>query len=72
MADDIVSIRIPSSLVSELRKTVEKEHFKDLSELIRTVVRKRFLESQKQPDLGLLTKDQLINELQRIVDQLKR
>ncbi len=72
MAEQIVSIRIPSSLVAELKKTVDKEHFKDLSELVRTAVRKKFLDSQRQPDLGLLTKEQLIAELERIISQLKR
>ncbi len=41
MKDTIISIRIPSSLVTELKELTEKKHFLDLSELIRTVIREK-------------------------------
>jgi Arc/MetJ-type ribon-helix-helix transcriptional regulator len=41
--ETMVSIRIPSSLVKELKNISEKDHYKDLSELIRYVVRKKSL-----------------------------
>lgn len=43
MTDRVVSVRIPAPLVLGLKKRIEKEHFKDLSELVRTIVRRRFL-----------------------------
>ncbi|MEM4259760.1 MAG: hypothetical protein QXG00_00830 [Candidatus Woesearchaeota archaeon] len=42
--ETIVSIRLPKSLVKELKIISEKDHYKDLSELIRYVVRKRSLD----------------------------
>lgn len=41
--ETMISIRLPSSLIKELKNIVEKDHYKDLSELIRYVVRKRSL-----------------------------
>lgn len=43
MTDVVVSIRMPSSLVQELKKLAEKNHFKDLSEEIRSIVRTKCL-----------------------------
>ena len=44
MTDVLVTARIPDSLISELRAQVKKQHYLDLSELIRSVLRKRFEE----------------------------
>ena len=49
MANAIVSIRLPVSMVNDFRKVSEKDHFLDLSEAIRSVVRDRWLEF-KNPD----------------------
>jgi Arc/MetJ-type ribon-helix-helix transcriptional regulator len=44
MTNSLVSIRIPKKLVEELKKTSEQDHFLDLSEAIRSVVRKKWLQ----------------------------
>ncbi len=40
----IVSVRIPQSMVADLKGKVKESHFLDLSEAVRSVVRKRWLE----------------------------
>lgn len=44
MSDTIVSIRIPESMVKELRDIVTRDHYLDLSETVRGVVRKKWME----------------------------
>jgi len=44
----LVSVRLPSSLVEELRVLAEKNHYLDVSELIRSVLRQRWF-GQKDP-----------------------
>ena len=41
MKDTIVSIRLPRALVLELKEIAEKNHYLDLSEQIRTIIRKK-------------------------------
>ena len=43
MTDVLVSIRMPTSLVQELRRLAEKNHFMDLSEELRSIVRAKCL-----------------------------
>ena len=43
MTEDIVSFRINAELIKELKEIVKDGHYLDLSELIRTIVRKRFM-----------------------------
>jgi Arc/MetJ-type ribon-helix-helix transcriptional regulator len=40
----IVSVRIPESMVRELRGKITDDHYLDLSEAVRGVVRKKWLE----------------------------
>lgn len=47
MKDTVLSIRLPSSLVKELKSLLEKEHFLDMSEQIRTIVREKCEEYSK-------------------------
>jgi len=44
MNGKVVSIRMPTSLVNELRLVAEQNHFKDISEAVRSVVRSRCLQ----------------------------
>lgn len=39
MKDAMISVRIPSSLVQELKELAEENHFLDLSEQIREIIR---------------------------------
>jgi Arc/MetJ-type ribon-helix-helix transcriptional regulator len=55
MNDIIVSIRLPESLLKELKELAEKHHYMDVSEEIRSIVRDKWLHF-KQPELQELKK----------------
>jgi Arc/MetJ-type ribon-helix-helix transcriptional regulator len=44
MSNTIVSVRIPESMVKELKDAMKNDHFLDLSEAVRGIVRKRWME----------------------------
>ncbi|HIJ03621.1 MAG: hypothetical protein QS99_C0015G0035 [archaeon GW2011_AR4] len=44
MANSLVSLRLPESLVKELKTCSDKDHYLDLSEAIRSIVRDKWLE----------------------------
>ena len=46
--DKIVSVRMPVSLVSELRDIAQDNHYLDVSEAIRSMLRRKWLE-QREP-----------------------
>ncbi len=46
MAKTIVSIRIPKTLLHELKQKTIHQHYLDTSEFVRGIVRKRFLRDQ--------------------------
>ncbi|HII72106.1 TPA: hypothetical protein HA265_05105 [Candidatus Woesearchaeota archaeon] len=58
--NSLVSIRIPKSLFSELQKKAEQNHFLDVSEQVRSIVRNRWQEA-KDPQAYHLKK--LRNEI---------
>jgi Arc/MetJ-type ribon-helix-helix transcriptional regulator len=51
MKDTMVSIRMPEALAKELEQQAVEEHFLDLSEFIRSIVRKEWLQRAK-PDVA--------------------
>jgi Arc/MetJ-type ribon-helix-helix transcriptional regulator len=61
VTDVLVSLRIPAVLLDELKELQEKEHFMDLSELVRRVVRKRWLGS----------KDPILREIRELRAELR-
>ena len=81
--DVIVSVRLPQSLIDELKDIQRINHFMDLSDEIRFVVRRyclSFLNSQGQkssiqPPVELLAeqrrKEKLIEDLSKIIENLK-
>jgi hypothetical protein len=83
LADAIVSIRVPSSIVKELRILAEKNHFMDVSEEVRSVAREKWLTS-KDPVLHELKilkneitknveskkQENIIQEIQKVKDEL--
>ncbi len=44
MTDSVVSLRMPKSLVNELKDLAKKNHYMDVSEEIRSVVREKWLQ----------------------------
>ncbi|MFH1770565.1 MAG: hypothetical protein ABH828_03335 [archaeon] len=84
MTDIVVSVRMPSSLVRELKILADSNHFKDLSEEIRSVVREQCMKygSPYIPEIQKLreelvekkesdSKQHLIAEMKKILDELK-
>jgi hypothetical protein len=76
--DVIVSVRLPKSLVDELKDIQQVNHFMDLSDEIRFIVRRyclSFLNTQGQPPTDSLVeerrKEKLIQELTKIINTLK-
>lgn len=79
--DIIVSVRLPKSLVDELKDIQKVNHFIDLSDEIRFVVRRYclgFLNTQQsgmQPPIEVMAeqkrKEKLIEDLTKIIDNLK-
>ncbi|MEM4637911.1 MAG: hypothetical protein QXK76_02720 [Candidatus Woesearchaeota archaeon] len=69
--DVIVAVRMPKGLVDELRDLQKVNHFMDLSDEIRYIIRKNILYVNKKPDISR-KKEQIINELSSIIDELKK
>ena len=55
MTDVMVSIRMPKTMFLELKELAKKQHFLDLSEQIRSIVRKKWIE-HTNPELFELKK----------------
>jgi len=47
MSNSIVSVRIPNSLGDKLKTIAKKQHYLDVSEFVRTLLRKKRVESKK-------------------------
>lgn len=72
MPDSIVSVRVPSSLVIAMKKKAEDAYFKDMSELVRSIIRKKMVGIAMQPSATVASsREQLIQELEIIVTRLK-
>ena len=79
--DIIVSVRLPRSLVDELKDIQKVNHFIDLSDEIRFVVRRyclSFLNTQQstvQPPIEMIAeqkrKEKLIEDLMKIIENLR-
>jgi len=61
MTASIVSIRMPISLLKELHEVSQKDHFKDLSEAIRSITRQEYLKQ----------KDSLSTEISHLRNEIK-
>lgn len=80
--DTIVAVRMPRGLVEELKDLQKINHFMDMSDEIRYVIRKYALHfgsektdnekiDQEKIDQELKKKEQLIQDLNRIIFELK-
>jgi metal-responsive CopG/Arc/MetJ family transcriptional regulator len=65
LSDKIVSVRMPVTLVDELKVMTSKNHYMDVSETIRGLLRQRLLE-QKSPVQSKV--NQIKNQLGKITD----
>jgi len=68
MNEILVSIRMPKSLLNEVKKNTEENHFMDVSENIRSVVRKRWFDSL-YPELNEVKRlrEDIFEELKKLV-----
>jgi hypothetical protein len=78
LKDTIVAIRMPRSLIDELRDIQKINHFMDLSEEIRFIIRRYCMPrleqgEQKSEDayLEIKRKERIIEDLNKIIAQLK-
>jgi len=86
MKDAVVSVRIPSSLVVELKTLAKENHYVDLSEQIREIIRQKIMqfESEEQSKSSISDKKEsskkttpkdkevLLLQLQSLIDELKK
>jgi len=72
MADKLVSIRMPNPLITELKSLVKKNHYLDLSEELRSIIRQRartYLNPREQPKQNAkLRKQELLRELKSLLE----
>lgn len=85
MANSLVSIKIPASLLKELKDLSKKDHFLDVSEAIRSIVRNNWIKEKEniQEQVRKLRKEiteninqkkqeEILLELQEIRDNILR
>jgi hypothetical protein len=75
--DIIVAVRMPRGLVDELKDKQNINHFMDMSDEIRFIVRKYCTPGNEPTDLSAALvenkrKEKLIDDLNNIINQLKR
>ena len=58
-----ISIRIPKRMIEELRLVMEKEHFIDLSEAVRSIIRERWINEEKSTSSNNDIQEEKISEL---------
>ncbi len=61
MTEVLVSVRIPSRLVKELKTVAKENHFLDLSEAMRSIIRKRWHRDENP----------MLYEIEQIKDELR-
>lgn len=69
MTDKLVSIRMPKGLIEELKALVEKNHYLDLSEELRSVIRRQaryYLEEPREENTQ--RKQELLKELKKVLE----
>lgn len=70
--ETIVAVRMPRGLVEELKDLQKINHFMDLSDEIRFIIRKNLMYiGTGRPERELRKKEQLIQDLNRIITELK-
>jgi Arc/MetJ-type ribon-helix-helix transcriptional regulator len=57
VGERVVSVKMPASLVKELRNFTQAHHYLDLSEQVRSIVRQKCREYGRQKDLRALRDD---------------
>jgi Arc/MetJ-type ribon-helix-helix transcriptional regulator len=87
MAERVVSVKMPTTLVQQLRSLTHEHHYLDLSEQVRSIVRQKCLqysspysdvqqlreaiEEQIKNSSSQLKKEQILKELARLLEEGK-
>lgn len=81
MKDVMISVRVPSSLVKELKELTEKNHYMDLSEHVRAIIRAKSMQYVEpyRYELSKMRKEmeqnisstKAIEEKKKLVEELK-
>jgi len=66
--EQVVSVRMPKSLLEELKRISENQHYMDVSDAIRSVLRQRYLQST-EPDTAKM--QEIKKKLSGITDKKK-
>ena len=85
MKDATVSVRLPNTLLKDLKQIATQNYYVDLSEQIRAIIReknKQYLQTQQNKTNSIkqtqtisqseIEKQKLINELQIIIEKLNK
>ena len=82
MKDTVISVRMPAGLVKELKALVPKNHFLDLSEQLRSVVRTKCMQFSKPYSYELkklredlekeITLKHKVEDKQKMIEDLKK
>jgi metal-responsive CopG/Arc/MetJ family transcriptional regulator len=81
MTEKVISVKMPTALVKELKHLTHEHHYIDLSEQVRSVVRQKCLKYSQQESGKLLgdierqikesnqqRKEQILRELQKLLE----
>ena len=73
MPNNIVSVRMPDSLMQELKIVAKEEHFMDLSEAVRHILKQKASAKlqNKTQDFAGTSKEELLRGLQILINQLQ-
>ena len=79
MKDAVVSVRIPVSIIQELKTLTKSNHYIDLSEQIREIIRQKILQySTEEKEQKQTAKEQtndkkaILEQLQKLIEELKK
>lgn len=85
MNNILVSLRLPKTLVDELKLISEKQHFMDVSEAVRSILRQSYLARKQSLDLEISSlkneirtsldnnrKEKLIEEMKTLLDEITK
>lgn len=81
MKDVMISVRVPSGLVKELRELTEKNHYMDLSEHVRAIIREKSMQfaepyryelsKMREQMENRISSNKAIEEKKKLVEELK-
>ena len=65
--DILISVRLPASLIDELKLYAHRHHYVTVSELLRSIIREQNLKDTKESE----SDSEILNELRKLKEQMK-